>query len=71
MRFVLFKQVWLSFCLSVYIVSVYPFKAILILQKTWIKPLDSYGFILPSIYECFEFWVNRLSMEGQKSLRFN
>ncbi len=44
------------------------------LQKTWIKLLDLYVFVLHSLYECFEmseFWVNRLSMEEEKSLMFN
>ncbi len=46
---------------------------IVTLQKTWIKPLYSYTFISRSLYECFDvstFWVNRLSMEVQKLLRF-
>ncbi len=44
------------------------------LQKTWIKLLDLYVFVLHPLYECFEmseFWVNRLSMEEEKSLMFN
>ncbi len=44
------------------------------LQKTWIKLLDLYVFVLHYLYECFEmsqFWVNRLSMEEEKSLMFN
>jgi hypothetical protein len=42
------------------------------LQKTCIKPLDSYGFILQSLYKFFEaseFWGSKLSIEQQKSLR--
>jgi len=41
------------------------------LQKFWTKPLN-YGLVLLSLYELFEalkWWLRRLSMEGQKSLR--
>lgn len=43
------------------------------IQKTWIKLLNSYDF-LKSLYECFKssvFLGERLSMEGQMSLRID
>ncbi len=50
------------------------YKAIVSLRKTCIKLLSLYGLLLRSLYEIFEalkYWVDGLSKEGQKSLRFH
>lgn len=50
------------------------YKAIVSLPKTCIKLLRLNGLFLQSLYELFEaikYWVNGLSKEGQKSIRFH
>ncbi len=46
------------------------YKVIISFEKTLIKLLDWYGFLLQCFYELFivsKFWMNGLSLEGQKS----